>query len=118
MTRILAYSCALLAVAAAISPGYAQRAKPVQLEVHFGDLDVTHADGAEILLGRLKVASRHVCGGTPYIGELTARRYFDTCFNQAMDGAIASIHAPLVAQLYGRPELVAESQPGRVATND
>lgn len=121
MTRILAYTCALLAAAAAISPGCAQPLKPLQMKVYYGDLDLSHADGAQALLGRLKMASTHVCGGQPTIGDLTSSRYYQSCFRQAMDGAIASIGTPLVAQLYGKPELVAESRPAgtqTVAQND
>jgi UrcA family protein len=88
---------------------YAAEAVP-QKAVRYGDLNLTQEDGAKTLLVRLDQAASHVCGGRPQIADFRIWSAYQACRKAAMDRAVASIHAPLVARLYGQPQ-----QPTRLA---
>lgn len=82
----------------------------MRVVVSYGDLDTSRPAGARVLINRLRVAASQVCGGEPYIRDLTSRARYRTCTRQAMDVAVASIGAPLVVALYGEPVLEALAQ--------
>lgn len=80
-----------------------------RIAVRYGDLNLTHEEGARTLLTRLDHASTHVCGGRPAIADLRAWASYEACRKEAMDRAVALVHAPLVARLYGvkQPTMIA-----------
>lgn len=100
---------ASLAVAGLLSAGLSAQAEE-KAAVHYGDLNLTSSADAATLLKRFEAASEHVCGGRPMIGNLHAQGIHDACVKEAMDHAVASIHAPLVASLYNN-----EAVPYRLA---
>ena len=73
------------------------------MTVSYSDLNISHQEGAEILLSRIRFAANKVCGGNPDQRDLSAESYNRACDKQAMDGAIAAIDSPLVARLYENP---------------
>lgn len=113
MTRTLAYACAAVAMAAVLSPidAHGMLNKP-QVSVFFGDLNLNHPAGVTVLLRRLTQVSQKVCGGAPDIRDIQTTAAFNVCVQDAMDHAVAAVHVPMVAQAYGKPELVAEGQAG------
>ena len=74
------------------------------MTVSYSDLNITHQEGAEILLSRIRFAANLVCGGQPDQRDLTEWSFYSSCNKQAMDGAIAAINSPLVARLYKNPD--------------
>jgi UrcA family protein len=72
--------------------------------VSYSDLNLAHEDGARTLLTRLDHAATHVCGGRPGIADLRAWASYEVCRKAAMDRAVATLSAPLVASLYGAPQ--------------
>jgi UrcA family protein len=100
---------ASLAVATLLSAGLSAQAEE-KVAVHYNDLNLANSADAHTLLKRFEDASEHVCGGRPQIGNLHAQAIHDTCMKEAMDRAVASVHAPLVASLYNN-----EAVPYRLA---
>ena len=76
-----------------------------QITVSYTDLDISRPAGAQILLQRLGAAANNVCGGQPDMRNLGMQGYFRSCFSQAMNGAVAAVHSPLVAELYANRKL-------------
>lgn len=90
---------ASLAVATVLSVGVSAQAAE-KVAVHYSDLNLSNSADAHTLLTRFESASEHVCGGHPQFGNLHAQGIHDACVKEAMDRAVASIRAPLVASLY------------------
>jgi UrcA family protein len=98
-----------LAAAALLSAGVSAQAEE-KVAIHYGDLNLSRSADAKTLLHRFEQASEQVCGGRPMIGNLHAQAIHDACVKEAMDRAVASVRAPLVASLYNN-----ETVPYRVA---
>jgi len=62
-------------------------------KVSFRDLDISTAEGAEALYGRIESAAREVCRGT----ELALMR---TCREQAVDEAVRIVGNPLLSSVH------------------
>lgn len=92
---------ASVAVSALLLAGFSAQAEE-KVAVHYNDLNLTSSADAATLLKRFEAASEHVCGGRPMVGNLHAQGIHDACVKEAMDHAVASIHAPLVASLYNK----------------
>lgn len=66
--------------------------------VRFSDLDITKAEGAKVLFGRIHAAARNVCkhsaGGDPFLrlGE-------QSCIETAIDNAVRKVNAPVLTAL-------------------
>ena len=82
--------------------------KPLTEVVRFSDLNLTHEEGARILLGRLRHAARMVCSPAADARDLKRISLYESCLKESMDRAVADVHAPLVSALYGNAA-VAES---------
>ena len=80
------------------------------IEVRFADLDIGHAAGAKVLLGRIEAAAASVCGGNPDPRLLDQRVFFERCRKMAMVRAIAQVNSPMLAAMAGQA-----SEPVRVA---
>jgi len=103
----LASGVSLLLGAAALAQSPYE--KPPTTVVHFSDLDVTRAEGARVLLGRLQHAARVVCSSAADGKDLKRISLYESCLKESMDRAVADVHAPLVSALYGNAAAVAES---------
>jgi UrcA family protein len=86
-----------------LTSGLSTYAAENRIAVSYGDLNLGHEEGARTLLTRLDHAATHVCGGRPGIADLRAWASYEACRKAAMDRAVATVHAPLVASLYGAP---------------
>ncbi|MDB5739266.1 MAG: hypothetical protein JWP16_306 [Alphaproteobacteria bacterium] len=78
----------------------AAQAAAYQVVVHYGDLKLSNAAGAQSLLSRLKAAARQACGGTPVRGELRNMIAYQGCLRGSLDLAVATVAAPEVSALY------------------
>jgi UrcA family protein len=77
----------------------AQSAEPLTQTVSFRDLDLTSEQGARILYVRLQHAAREVC--TPFESlDLTRRRTWQSCVDNALGTAVTQLNNPLVAALH------------------
>lgn len=91
----------LTAIAPAQADDWSQRVP--QIDVPYGDLNLSNPAGAQVMLRRIKSAASKVCGGYPYPAAGTVLRY-RRCVRTATDGAVAQLNAPLVTALHtGRP---------------
>jgi UrcA family protein len=76
-----------------------------QVEVRYGDLDLTGETGAEILLRRLEAAAARVCdAGNTSFRDFRAVRAARACAQDALSKAVASVDAPLVQSLHASRE--------------
>ena len=75
-------------------------AKARQTTISFGDLNVHSEAGAVVLLNRMRMAARIVCGPEPMFLDLHGRHFYDACRKNALDGAVAAVGAPEVVEIY------------------
>jgi UrcA family protein len=72
-----------------------------QVAVRYADLDLSRADGARVLLSRLRRAASLACGGRPSSPlDLGAMQDYQTCVRRGLDGAVGRVNAPLVTAVY------------------
>lgn len=94
-TRLLGLSIATALSLAA--PGHAQTFDgPISVSVRFADLDINHAPGAKIMLGRIEAAATRACGGEPDIRDLGRRAVYLTCRASTIDGALKQLGSGIV----------------------
>lgn len=74
--------------------------KTTQMTISFGDLNVHSAQGAGVLLNRMRAAARIVCGPEPMFLDLGGRHFYDACRRNALDSAVAAVGAPEVVEIY------------------
>lgn len=67
--------------------------------VHFADLDLTNAEGAGALYGRIKDAAREVCAPAD-ASNLHQRAFSQRCAEQAIVHAVNDVNAPLLSTYY------------------
>ena len=104
MIRTALIAAALTVVAASAQ---AQTVHPETQAVSTAGLDLSTPQGAKTFYRDVTLAAVHVCGGELADPSPWARVEFKTCFRNAVAGAVAKAHAPLVTALYrsGKPEL-------------
>lgn len=104
MTRLTIFFASALALAAGVPSAHAQPEQR-QIAVRYADLDISRPAGAEVLIDRIRLVARSVCGAEADIRDIARFRAQTTCQHEAMETAIRSLHSPLVAKLYGKPTL-------------
>jgi UrcA family protein len=93
---VAAIVVALICIANA---GTAQASEPLTKKIAYSDLDANTEAGAKLLYARLRFAAREVC--TPYESiELSRRRAWQTCVNNALTSAVQQINKPTVTALH------------------
>jgi UrcA family protein len=99
----LACSAALLTAVAFADSAFAQQ-QGVSVRtviVRFGDLDLSTPAGAKTLYQRIRGAARAVCGEEQdYDLGLDSRRYWNSCFQSAVNGAVDKVHSPLLRAVH------------------
>ena len=100
---------AALAAAAVFSAAPATFAAPLAIggggekviaKVRYDDEDLRTAQSAARLALRIRIAARQVCGGDNPV--VASGSHFQSCQHKAIDQALASLNAPLVADALGR----------------
>lgn len=94
---VFAFSSLSAASAAEFTGGWATT---TFLNVPYGDLNLSHPAGAQVMLQRIQFAARRVCGGIPDIREIKERWYFKACVEDATDEAVEELDIPLVTSLH------------------
>jgi UrcA family protein len=74
------------------------------VNVSYSDLNTSSEVGSQLLLHRIKIASRRVCGPAPNSSDLYAARLFTACMKDSMGKAVADIHLPLLTMAYEKAE--------------
>jgi|SRR5579872_1426628 len=103
MNRPLISAIATIALVALSQSATAQTpfsSKTKQMTISFGDLNVHSEVGAGVLLNRMRMAARIVCGPEPMFLDLTGRHFYDACRKSALDSAVAAVGAPEVVEIY------------------
>jgi UrcA family protein len=93
-----------LALGCATIGSGAQAAEPQQFftkTVAYGDLNVDSVQGAKVLYARLRSAGQSVC--SPLEGrDLTQKRLWQTCFDNAVAAAVVQINKSSVTALHNQ----------------
>jgi UrcA family protein len=88
-----------LALASAAAPALAQPTAPKRVAVAYGDLDLTHPDGARALYTRIRAAARAVCA--PARGQGAGQQVaWNACRREALDRAVAQLGSEAIARLH------------------
>ena len=88
----LALSCGAASIAA-------DRTDLPQIVVKFGDLNLSNPQGAAVLYGRIRAASRVVCGRFDD-RELAAKMRLDACVRKAISDAVTKVGQPELFAIY------------------
>lgn len=97
---------AALGIAGLSQQAGAQEVQTIQVVVPYHDLDLTSAAGAATMLTRIESAARTACGGEPAISPgsrlmlLQSRQAFSNCQQEAIESALAQLHAPEVDRAF------------------
>lgn len=91
---------ALVAVGQSATAQTLHSAKTKQMTISFGDLNVHSEVGAGVLLNRMRMASRIVCGPEPMFLDLGGRHFYDACRKNALDDAVAAIGSLKLNEAY------------------
>ena len=78
-----------------------------EVVVHYGDLNVTTSDGAQVLYTREQPASAEICGYQPAISDISAMQAFKACRRAARARAIKTLPFDLSARIENKAESVA-----------
>jgi len=100
----LACSTALVTAVALANSALAQEQLGVSVRtvtVRYGDLDISTTAGAKTLYQRIRGAARTVCGEErDYDLGLDARRYWMSCYQSAINGAVDKVQSPLLQAVH------------------
>jgi UrcA family protein len=89
----------VLSSSLAALPAAADSFEPLQVTVMFGDLDVSHSQGAAVLYRRIFAAAEKVC--SPYDGGgLSNKMQRDACVNKAIVDAVTAVNQPALLAVY------------------
>jgi UrcA family protein len=71
----------------------------LQASVKFGDLDLSHPQGALVLYGRIHAAAKNVC--SPLDGrDISDKMRLEACIKKAITAAVKSIDNPVLFAVY------------------
>ena len=70
-----------------------------QIVVSYDDINVRQPAGARILLARIDIAARDVCGPAPDMRQLGAWESYRACAKTAADNAMAALPFNLMAMI-------------------
>ena len=91
---------AVMAATAVAAPAVADGlGDAVSDHVKYGDLDLTHPAGVNVLYNRIRLASKAVCAQLSG-RELVDVQLYNACFTNAMSHAVADVKQPALTALY------------------
>jgi UrcA family protein len=97
--RAIVLSGVIASSFAALPAAQAEIFDAPQVKVKFGDLDISHPQGAAVLYRRIKLAAESVC--TPYwaTGFIAQANGYD-CVRHAIAEAVSTVNQPALTQVY------------------
>jgi UrcA family protein len=104
VASIIATAIVVLAWAGAISTANAADvAQPALIKtVEYGDLNLDSEKGAQILFARLRLAAQDVCAPLAGLNDLSAKLYWQRCYDNALASAVTKVNVARVTALYGQ----------------
>jgi len=103
----------VLSSSLAALPAAADSFEPLKVIVKFGDLDISHPQGAAVLYGRIRAAAQNVC--SPFDGRgLSAKMHLDACVKKAVADAVTTVDEPALFAVYGAK--MGKALPARAAS--
>jgi UrcA family protein len=69
------------------------------MTVHYSDLNLSTTAGATTLYNRILGAAHYVCGEEGYANGIDMQNYWNTCFQLAVNDAVAKVHSPLLTKV-------------------
>jgi UrcA family protein len=98
----LALGASVLAFAATPATSvFAQDTQTVSAVVKFGDLNLSSREGAKTMYHRIRSTAFSLCGDQPDISDITGYGAWRACVNDAINGAVGRLNAPMVTALNG-----------------
>ena len=103
----------VLSSSLAALPAAADGFEPLKVTVKFGDLDISHPQGAAVLYLRIRAAAQNVC--SPFDGRgLSAKMHLDACVKKAVADAVTTVDKPALFAVYSAK--TGKTLPARVAS--
>jgi len=94
-------------------PAAADSLEPLKETVKFGDLDISHPQGAAVLYHRIRAAAQNVC--SPFDGSgVSAKMHLDACVKKAVADAVTTVDEPALFAVYSAK--IGKTPPARVAS--
>jgi UrcA family protein len=110
---IAASLVSVLCSSLAALPAVADSFEPLKETVKFGDLDISHSQGAAALYHRIHAAAQKVC--SPFDGSgVSAKMHLDACVKKAVADAVTTVNEPTLFAVYSAK--MGKPQPARVAS--
>ena len=101
MKRLMASALAFCLTVPIAGAAMAHSDAATQVPVRYGDLDVSGASGAAVMLQRIDDAATEACGapwGSLREYRLSVQR--STCHRQSMERAVAAVDSPVLSALF------------------
>lgn len=89
-----------LSASLATLPAAADSFERLKETVKFGDLDISHPNGAAVLYGRIHTAAENVCSPYERSGSLSAKMHLNACINKAVADAVTAVNEPALLAVY------------------
>jgi UrcA family protein len=94
-------------------PAAADSLEPLKVTVKFGDLDISHPQGAAVLYRRIRAAAQNVCSPLDG-GGVSAKMHLDACVKKAVAEAVTTVDEPALFAVYSAK--IGKTLPARVAS--
>ena len=112
--RLIAASLfSVLSASLAAQPAAADSFEPLKETVKFGDLDISHPQGAAALYQRIRAAAQNVCSPLDG-GGLSAKTRLEACAKRAVADAVKMVDEPALFAVYSAK--TGKTLPARVAS--
>lgn len=101
MKRLMASALAFCFTIPFAGAAMAQTDTATQVPVRYGDLNVSNASGAAVMLQRIDDAATEACGA--FKGSLREYRLVvqrSTCHRESMERAVAAVDSPALSALF------------------
>ena len=89
-------------------------ARQVSIAVSYADLDLSSPAGAEAMLGRLRLATRKICGDAPHPSQLSVGVRQKSCKRSVMTNAVETLGHPTVTAAYSGRRGAQTPRAGRI----
>lgn len=84
---------AAVATLASVSPSFAANAgETTTFKVSTAGIDLQTASGSQIMVARIHAAASQVCGGAPFIADLSASQGWNACVTDTVRQAVNQMH--------------------------
>lgn len=98
-TLIAAATFAVMSIAATAQAATSPSDDTVTLKVSLNGVNLSTKEGAKIAIARIHNAAEGICGSKPDNREIRAMGDYKACMKRTVDGAVASLDAPMVTAL-------------------